>query len=166
MLSSVDDVGDEAGRSWLVGLKIVHDLAEITELLVESDWVVSCRWKNHGLGGTLDLEGVTEQVENEGKVKIWKVHKVFLLKSVGTYEIDFKLPAVEPGVVDRGGNFLRKKQKWLFPGVPLDHLNVEVVESVKCWSGIVEALFTVFIAVKLKSHIERLDIVKHSRLWK
>ena len=159
LLASVGNIRDKRGSSCFVRFEVVHNLEQVAEFLVETDGVVLVAGRDHGFGGTLDLEGVTEQVEDEWKVKIGQIYKVVLFFPEIGLEIPLELPTVEPGVVNRSGNLLGGVEEGVWPTVALNHLHIEIVEGVHGEGRVVEALLTEGVLVELETNVEGLNIV-------
>jgi len=124
---------------------------------------VSRRGSKHVVGGDLELEGVTEQVKDERKVKVWNVYKVVFLLVEIVHKVSLKLPAVVPRIVDVRGELLRGVQHWIGPGEPLDHLSVEAVERVQRPRRLLEALLAFVVLIELETDVESLDVVVQGR---
>ena len=159
LLASVGNIRDERRSGCLVRFEVVHNLEQVAEFLVETDGVVLVAGSDHGFGGTLDLEGVTEQIEDEWKVKIGQIYKVVLFLPEIGLEIPLELPTVEPGVVNRSGNLLGGVEEGFWPTVALNHLHIEIVEGVHGEGRVVEALLTEGVLVELETNVEGLNIV-------
>ena len=159
LLASVCNIGDERGSSCLVRFEVVHNMEQVAKLLVESDGVVLVTGRDHAFGGTLDLEGVTEQVEDEWEVKIGQIYKVVLFLPEIGLEIPLELPTVEPGVVNRSGNLLGGVEEGVWPTVALNHLHIEIVEGVHGEGRVVKALLTEGVLIELETNVEGLNIV-------
>jgi len=116
--------------SGLVGLEIIHNLKNITELLIEGDHIVSCVCLKQRFCCNLQLEGVTQQVEDKGQIKIWQVYKTFLFLYISFVEICLKLPTIVPSIVNMGRNLLWSIQERICPSVALGHFDIKSVKSV------------------------------------
>lgn len=134
-------------------------MEQVAELLVEADRVVLVTGCDHILGGTLDLEGVTKQVEDEWEVKIGQIYKVVLFFPEMVSEIPLELPTVKPGVVNRSGNLLGSVEEGVWPTVTLDHLHIEIVESIHREGRVVKALLTEGVLIELETNVEGFNIV-------
>ena len=121
-----------------------------------------CLRKNHRLRRILNLNGTSKQVEDKGQVDVLGVNKTCKLCYLSRYKVSVKLIALVPGIVKLITHCACNLQEWIRPGIPPDHSEIEIIETIEGVARFVPALRGERIIRKLKACVERVHVCVHS----
>ena len=94
------------------------------------------------------------------------VNKTGEFGKLSRIKVSVKLVALVPGIVELIAHCACYLQERVRPGVPPDHCEIEIVETIKSATSFVPALWGECIVRKLKACVERVHVCVHSRVSK
>jgi len=123
---------------------------------------VICLRKDHRLGGVLNLNGTSEQVEDERQVNVLGINKTCKFSYLSYFEVSVELIALVPCIVELISDCASYLQKGVCPGEPPHHREIEIVNTIKSAACFFPALRSERIVRKLKACVERVHVYIHS----